>query len=58
MGRSSNTHGGQEMCIKDFGGKPEERRPLERPRRRWVDNIKMELRVVGWGNGFDLSCSG
>jgi hypothetical protein len=24
-------------------GKPEERRPLERPRRRWKDNIKMDL---------------
>jgi hypothetical protein len=25
-------------------GKPEEQRPLGRPRRRWVDNIKMDLR--------------
>jgi hypothetical protein len=30
-------------------GKPEGRRPLERPRRRWEDNIKMHLREVGWG---------
>jgi hypothetical protein len=29
-------------------GKPEGKRPLERPRRRWVDNIKMDLREVGW----------
>ena len=29
-------------------GKPEGRRPLERPRRRWLDNIKMDLREVGW----------
>jgi hypothetical protein len=28
-------------------GKPE-RRPLERPRRRWVNNIKMDLREIGW----------
>jgi hypothetical protein len=28
-------------------GKPEGKRPLGRPRRRWVDNIKMHLRVVG-----------
>jgi hypothetical protein len=28
-------------------GKPE-RRPLGRPRRRWVDNIKMDLRQIGW----------
>jgi hypothetical protein len=29
--------------------KPEGRRPLGRPRRRWVDNIKMDLRETGWG---------
>ena len=28
-------------------GKPEVRRPLGRPRRRWVDNIKMDLQEVG-----------
>jgi hypothetical protein len=30
-------------------GKPEGTRPLGRPRRRWEDNIKMDLREVGWG---------
>jgi hypothetical protein len=30
-------------------GKPEGGRPLGRPRRRWEDNIKMDLREVGWG---------
>jgi hypothetical protein len=30
-------------------GKPEGRRPLGRPRRRWMDNIKMELLEVGLG---------
>jgi hypothetical protein len=30
-------------------GKPEGRRPLGRPRRRWKDNIKMDFREVGWG---------
>jgi hypothetical protein len=34
-------------------GKPEGRRPLERPRRRWEDNITMDLREVGWGHGLD-----
>jgi len=29
-------------------GKPEEKRPLGRPRRRWEDNIKMDLQEVGW----------
>jgi hypothetical protein len=30
-------------------GKPEGRRPLRRPRRRWEDNIKMDLREAGTG---------
>jgi hypothetical protein len=30
-------------------GKPEGKRPLGRPRRRWVDNIKKDLREIGWG---------
>jgi len=30
-------------------GKPEGQRPLERPRRRWEDNIKMDLQEVGCG---------
>jgi hypothetical protein len=29
-------------------GKPEGRRPLRRPRRRWLDNIRMDLVEVGW----------
>jgi hypothetical protein len=33
-------------------GKPEGKRPLRRPRRKWVDNIKMDLREVGW-DGMD-----
>jgi hypothetical protein len=31
-------------------GKPEGKRPLGRPRRRWVDNIRMHLGEVGWGD--------
>jgi hypothetical protein len=31
-------------------GKPEGKRPLGRPRRRWMDNIRMDLGVVGWGD--------
>jgi hypothetical protein len=30
-------------------GKPEGKRPLGRPRRRWKDNIRMYLREIGWG---------
>jgi hypothetical protein len=33
-------------------GKPEGKRPLGRPRREWVDNIKMDLREMGW-DGLD-----
>jgi hypothetical protein len=29
-------------------GKPERERPLGRPRRKWVDNIKMDIREIGW----------
>jgi hypothetical protein len=29
-------------------GKPEGKRPLGRPRRRWMDNIKMNLGEIGW----------
>jgi hypothetical protein len=32
-------------------GKPEGKRPLERPRRRWEDGRKMDLREIGWGRG-------
>jgi hypothetical protein len=39
-------------------GKTETRRPLVRPRRRWVDNIKMYLKEVGWGYGLDRCSSG
>jgi hypothetical protein len=31
-------------------GKPDGKRPLRRPRRRWVDNIRMDLGEVGWGD--------
>jgi hypothetical protein len=31
-------------------GKPEGKRPIERPRRRWVDTIRMDLVEVGWGD--------
>jgi hypothetical protein len=32
-------------------GKPEGKTPLGRPRRRYYDNIKMDLQEVGWGRG-------
>jgi hypothetical protein len=43
-------HGGQERRIQGFGGKPEGKRPLGRPRRRWEDNINIDLQEVGFGD--------
>jgi hypothetical protein len=39
-------------------GKPEGRRPLGTPRRRWEDGIKMDLREIGWGCEVDSPGSG
>jgi hypothetical protein len=41
MGEKRNTY-------RILVGKPEGKRPLGRPRHRWVDNIKMHLREIGW----------
>jgi hypothetical protein len=49
MSRACNTHGLQEKRIQGFGGKPEGKRPLRRPRRRWEYNIKMDLQEVECG---------
>jgi hypothetical protein len=43
-------HRGGERCLQGFGweaGRPESMRPLGRPRRKWEDNIKMDLREIG-----------
>jgi hypothetical protein len=39
-------------------GKPEGKRPLVKPRRRWYDGIKMDRREIGWGCGVDSPGSG
>jgi hypothetical protein len=44
--------GTRRNAYKILVGKPERRRPLGRPRRRWVENIKMDLREIGW-DGID-----
>jgi hypothetical protein len=36
---------------KVFVEKPEGKRPLGRPRRRWEDGIRMDFRKIGWGEG-------
>jgi hypothetical protein len=56
MGRACSTNGEEEEEKKNacriLVGKPEGKRPLGRPRRRWVDNIKRDLREIG-GDGRD-----
>ena len=43
MGGARGEYGGGERCAEVLVGKPEGKRPLGRPRRRWEDNIKMDL---------------
>jgi hypothetical protein len=43
MGEERNVH-------KVLMGKPEGKRPLGRPRHRWEDGIRMDLREIGWGS--------
>ena len=51
-------YGEKRGVFKVLVGKPEGKRPLGRTRRRWKDNIKMDLQEVGWGHGMDLYGSG
>jgi hypothetical protein len=46
MGEPCSTNGEKRNAYRLLVGK----RPLGRPRRRWVDNIRMDLEEVGWGN--------
>jgi hypothetical protein len=52
MGRACSTNGDKRNAYRILVGKPEGRRPLGRPRCRWVDNIKMNLRQIG-SDGID-----
>jgi hypothetical protein len=45
MARPCSTNGGEKECIRILVGKPEGKRPLGTPRRKWV-NIKMDLREI------------
>ena len=44
-------YGKIQKCLQSFSGKPEGKRPLGRPRCRWEDNIKMDLRKLGCDSG-------
>jgi ribosome biogenesis protein Nip4 len=48
MGGARSSHGRDENAYTFFIGKPEKKRLLGRPRRRWEDNIRMDLREIGW----------
>ena len=41
-------------AFKTLTGKPTEKRPLEKPRRRWKDNIRMDLEEIGINAGIGL----
>ena len=49
VGGACGAHGGGERCTQVLVRKPEGKRPLGRPRRRWEDNIKMHLQEMGGG---------
>jgi hypothetical protein len=48
MDRACSTNWGKRNACRIFVETPEEKRSLGRPRRRWVANIKIDLREVGW----------
>jgi hypothetical protein len=52
MGRECSTNGEKNNAYRILMGKPDGKRPLGKSRRRWVGNIKMNLREIGW-DGMD-----
>jgi hypothetical protein len=50
MGEPCSTYGEKRNAYRLFVGKPEGKGPLGRPRRRWVDNIRMDLGEVERGD--------
>jgi hypothetical protein len=52
MVRACSTNGEKGNAHMIVVGMPEGKRPLGRPRHRWVNNIEMELREIGW-DGLD-----
>ena len=58
MGEAFSTYEGEKISYGLLVEKPEERRPLGRPRCRWEDNIKIDIQEVSGGHGLDLPDSG
>jgi hypothetical protein len=52
MGRACSTNGEKRNAYRILVRNPEAKRSLGRPRRKWVENIKMDLREIGW-DGMD-----
>jgi hypothetical protein len=50
VGGACGTHGRGDKIEQGLVGKPEGKRPLGRPRRRWKDGIRMDLRETGSGS--------
>jgi hypothetical protein len=50
MGEACSTNGEKRNAYRLLVGKPEGRRPLGTPRRRWLDNIRIDLVEVRWGD--------
>jgi hypothetical protein len=48
MGETCSTNEEKRNTYMILVGKPEVKKPLGRPRRRWMDNMKMDLREGGW----------
>jgi len=48
MRRAGGTHGKGEKFIQKLVGKPNGKRLPRRPRRIWEDNIRIDLREIGW----------
>jgi hypothetical protein len=46
----------REKCTRFWWGNPEGKRPLERPRRRWEDGIRIDLREIGLGVWIGFDC--
>jgi hypothetical protein len=50
VGGPCSTNGEKRNAYRLLVGRPEGKSPLGRPRRRWVDNIRMDLGEVGWSD--------
>jgi hypothetical protein len=53
MGRAFRMNGDKRNAYRILVGKLQGMRPLGRPRHKWLNNIKMDLKEIGWG-GMDL----